>query len=71
MLEQFMNGLDTHRPNWFVMFANETELRDCVMACTDGASGTVKAKTRLREAVACRLVAVLDAACNVGIVNIT
>ena len=70
MLEQFMRGLDTHKPDWFVVFASQSELADCVRTCTDGHSGTVAAKTKLRRGVACRLIAVLDVACNIGIVNI-
>jgi hypothetical protein len=70
ILEQFMRGLDTHKPDWLISFANQSELADCARACTEGHSGTVAAKTMLRKQVACRLIVILDAACNAGIVNI-
>lgn len=53
--ETLLRQLDTTKPDWFVVFANQQELSDCVRSCTDGHSGTVQAKNNLRNAVFARL----------------
>ena len=66
--EMFIKGLDADKPDWWITFANEQELRDCVRECTDGHSGTVHARNVLRREVSERLFSVVRAAYNGGVV---
>ena len=54
-LEQFTKGMDIVQPDWWITFAHQTDLQDCVRGCTDGHSGTVKAREQLRRRTAERL----------------
>ena len=68
--EKFIKGLDTDKPDWFIVFANQQELMDCVRACTDGHSGTVHAKNTLRREVSERLLGIVRAAYVGGMVEL-
>lgn len=57
----FIGILDTYKSDWWITFATQQELADCVRACTDGKSGTVRAKNTLRHQVAERLHTVAQA----------
>lgn len=67
--DKFINGLDTDKPDWFIIFANQQELMDCVRKCTDGKSGTVAAKDTLRREVSERLFGVVRAAYVGGMIE--
>lgn len=47
--------LDTSKPDWWLVYATQQELIDCVRGCTDGRSGTVAARDKLRRDVAARI----------------
>lgn len=68
--EKFIHGLDTDKPDWFIIYANQQELMDCVRSCTDGKSGTVHAKNTLRRCVSERLFGVVRAAYVGGMVEL-
>jgi hypothetical protein len=54
-MQQFLDILDRYKPDWWIIYATQQELIDCVRECTDGASRTVHAKTKLRRDVSNRL----------------
>jgi hypothetical protein len=68
-IEMLMKGLDEYQPDWYITYANQREMDDCIRACTDGRSGTVQGKTKLRLAVATRLIEVVRAAMGAGLVE--
>lgn len=70
-MTRFMKGLDTQQPDWFIRFADPQSLADCVRSCTDGLSGTVRAKELLRNETAKRLALVLQAGVIAGLVEPT
>lgn len=70
-MERFMRGLDTQQPDWFIRFADAQSLADCARSCTDGKSGTVRAKELLRIETAKRLAMVLQAGMIAGLVEAT
>jgi len=70
MMEDFIKGLDTRKPDWFIVFANQGELVECARGCTDGHSGTVQHRNKLRRDVANRLIEVVQCAITAGIVTI-
>lgn len=47
--------LDKAKPDWWLVYATQQELIDCVRQCTDGKSGTVAARESLRRSVSERL----------------
>ena len=49
-------ALDKRKPTWWVDWAQWHEIADCVLMCTDGHSGTVEARLKLRAQVYQRLV---------------
>lgn len=67
--DKFIKGLDVDKPDWFIIYANQQELVDCIRQCTDGVSGTVQAKNNLRREVSERLFAVVRAAYVGGMVD--
>lgn len=67
--ENFIRGLDLIQPDWWIRFAEQQELADCVRLCTDGHSGTIKAKEQLRTRVAERLFVPVRAAMECGLVS--
>lgn len=70
-MSRFTDGLDRQQPDWFIRFATQQELADTAQACTDGKSGTVRAKELLRRLVAKRLVTPLQAALIAGLIEPT
>lgn len=50
-IKTFRDILDTQKPDWWLVYATQQELIDCVRQCTDGHSGTVAAKDSLRKSV--------------------
>lgn len=67
--ERMMNALDTVKPDWFIVYANQQDLIECVRSCTDGRSGTVQAKIKLRRETVERLFDVLRAGVQADIVD--
>ncbi len=67
--ERMMLGLDTIKPDWFIVYANQQELAECARSCTDGYSGTVAAKTKLRRSVLERQWDILRAGVECSIVE--
>lgn len=67
--ERMMKGLDATMPDWFIIYANQAELAECVRSCTDGVSGTVAAKHKLRREVCERMFNVLRAGVSAEIVE--
>lgn len=60
-MDQFLDMLDRDKPDWWIVYATQQELVECVRTCTDGNSGTVRAKNTLRREVSERLFAVAQA----------
>jgi hypothetical protein len=60
-MQAFTDILDRTKPDWWIIYATQQELIDCVRMCTDGKSGTVSAKIKLRRDVSERLFAVAQA----------
>ncbi len=68
MLQQLMTGLDLQKPDWWIEYADVRDLQECVRECTDGHSGTVRARDRLRQRTATRLCMPIRGAVEAGIV---
>jgi hypothetical protein len=68
--EKFISGLDSDKPDWFIVYANEQELKDFTRLVTDGHSGTVSAKISLRRWVSERLFGVIRAAYVGGVITL-
>jgi len=68
MLEAYILGLEIHQPDWWITYATQQDLIDCVRMCTDGHSGTVKAKQQLINRTAERLFMPIRAAIEAGLV---
>jgi len=60
-IDQLMDTLDTHKPDWWIEYATQQELIECVRRCTDGRSGTVEGKLALRKSVLSRLMPAINA----------
>lgn len=60
-MQIFMEILDINKPDWWIVFATQQELIDCVRQCTDGVSGTISARHQLRKCVAERITAIAQA----------
>lgn len=60
-MKTLMEILDTQKPDWWIVYATQQELIDCVRQCTDGYSGTVSAKNTLRRSVHDRIVQIASA----------
>lgn len=57
MTDEFKTAMDKHQPDWWITFADMTDLRDYARMCSDGHSGTIKAKEMVRNRVAQALLA--------------
>lgn len=68
LIQQFMQGLDECQPDWFITYANQRETEDYVRWIMRQ-EGTVLGKTKLRASVADRLIEVVRAAMNAGLVE--
>lgn len=60
-MQQFLEILDRQKPDWWLVYATQQELIDCVRQCTDTKSGTVYAKNALRRDVSERIFAIAQA----------
>lgn len=70
MRDKLMKALDIHQPDWWITHATQQDLQDCVRLCTDGSSGTIKAKEQLRRRVADRFYLPINAAIEADIVRL-
>ena len=66
--DRMMKGLDIVKPDWWIVFATQQELIDCVRSCTDIYSGTVQGKNKLRCAVLYRMWDILRGAYEAEII---
>lgn len=60
-MNEFLEILDRDKPDWWIVYATQQELIDCVRSCTDERNGTVRAKNSLRKDVSERIYAVAQA----------
>ena len=67
--QRMQNALDIIRPDWFIAYATQQELAECARACTDGHSGTIQAKNKLRRDVCERMFDILRAGVQADIVE--
>ncbi len=68
IIERFMSGLDTYKPDWFIIYANQRETEDYIRWIMKQ-EGLVLGKAKLRRAVAERLIEVVRAAMGCGLVE--
>lgn len=70
-LEKLTKALDAHKPDWWIMFADQTDLRDYARMCSDQHSGTIKAKEMVRNRVIQQMLIPIRAAIDCGMVQLT
>ena len=68
IIERFMSGLDAYKPDWFIIYANQRETEDYIRWIMKQ-EGLVLGRTKLRRAVAERLIEVVRAAMKCGLVE--
>ncbi len=73
-MQRFMSGLDLVQPDWFIVFATQTDLIDYARAlkdCREGYEATAvqREAERLRDYVAQRLHVAVTAALNAGLIQ--
>lgn len=68
--EKFIDGLDSDKPDWFVVYANEHELKEFTRAIIDGHNSKSWCRDRLRNDIAERLFGVVRAAYVGGMIEL-
>lgn len=54
--------LDKWKPDWWIAYADPYDVAICVRGCTDGQSGTVQHRLRLRERTLQHILPIMQAA---------
>lgn len=65
--DKMVRALDVIQPDWYTQYATQQDLAECARSCTDGRSGTVQAREKLRRDTVERMWNIIRAGVEAGI----